>query len=57
MFLAGMRGVPPLTDLLTTSAVPSVRNNRQRRFFQPYPIDRYGDRGDYFGQQINGVLG
>ncbi|MEU5755925.1 hypothetical protein [Streptomyces sp. NPDC047829] len=53
MFLAGMRGVPPLTDLLTTSAVSSVRNNGQRRFFQPYLIDRYGDRGNYFGQQIN----
>jgi hypothetical protein len=24
-----------------------------RRFFQPFLIDRYGDRGDYFGQQVN----
>jgi hypothetical protein len=33
--------------------VSSVRNNRQRRFFQPYLIDRYGDRGSYQGQQLN----
>ncbi|MFK0154694.1 TolB family protein [Streptomyces sp. NPDC090493] len=53
MFLAGMRAVPPLTDLVTTGAVSSARNNHQRRFFQPYLIDRYGDRGDYAGQQLN----
>jgi len=53
MFLAAMRGVPPLTDLVTTSAVASVRNNRDRRFSQPYLIDRDGDRGSYNGQQIN----
>jgi hypothetical protein len=53
MFVAGMRGVPPITDLLTSSAVSSVRNNGQRRFFQPYLIDRYGDRGAYQGQQLN----
>jgi hypothetical protein len=33
--------------------VSSVRNNGQRRFFQPYLIDRYGDRGAYQGQQLN----
>jgi hypothetical protein len=53
MFLAAMRGVPPVTDLVTSSAVSSVRNNQQRRFFQPYLIDRHGDRGDYAGQQLN----
>lgn len=53
LFLAAMRGVPPLTDLVTTAAVASVRNNGARRFFQPYLIDRYGDRGSYQGQQIN----
>ncbi|MEX3101647.1 MULTISPECIES: hypothetical protein [unclassified Streptomyces] len=53
MFVAGMRGVPPVTDLVSTAAVSSVRNNQDRRFFQPYLIDRYGDRGDYAGQQLN----
>ncbi|WP_232794179.1 MULTISPECIES: TolB family protein [Pseudofrankia] len=54
MFLAGMRNIPPLTDLVTTSATSSTRNNGVRRFFQPILIDRYGDRGDYQGQRING---
>ncbi|MEV5828652.1 hypothetical protein AB0L25_24135 [Spirillospora sp. NPDC052242] len=53
MFMAGMRGVPPLTDLVSTSATSSTRNNGQRRFFQPILIDRYGDRGSYQGQLIN----
>ncbi|KAF2143110.1 uncharacterized protein K452DRAFT_326256 [Aplosporella prunicola CBS 121167] len=53
MFMAGMRGIPPITDLITTSATSSTRNNGQRRFFQPYLLDRYGDRGEYFGQRIN----
>ncbi|ELP62053.1 hypothetical protein STRTUCAR8_00527 [Streptomyces turgidiscabies Car8] len=53
MFTSGMTGVPAITDLLTTSVVSSVRNNGQRRFFQPYLIDRYGDRGTYQGQQLN----
>jgi hypothetical protein len=52
-FVAAMRAIPPVTDLITTSAVSSVRNNGQRRFFQPYLIDRYGDRGNYNGQQLN----
>ncbi|HET8709886.1 MAG TPA: hypothetical protein VFM32_00815, partial [Spongiibacteraceae bacterium] len=53
MFLAAMRGIPPVTDLVTTSAVSSTRNNGQRRFFQPILIDRWGDRGNYQGQQLN----
>ncbi|MET9968758.1 hypothetical protein ABZZ80_23230 [Streptomyces sp. NPDC006356] len=53
MFVSGMTGIPPVTDLLTTSAVSSVRNNGQRRFFQPFLIDRHGDRGSYQGQQLN----
>ncbi|MEU6354790.1 hypothetical protein ABZ896_36655 [Streptomyces sp. NPDC047072] len=52
-FLSGMTGVPPITDLLSTSAVSSVRNNGDRRFFQPYLIDREGDRGRYRGQRLN----
>ncbi|MEH0421270.1 hypothetical protein [Streptomyces sp. B21-083] len=53
MFTSGMTGIPAITDLLTTSVVSSVRNNGQRRFFQPYLIDRNGDRGSYQGQQLN----
>lgn len=52
-FTSGMTGIPAITDLLTTSVVSSIRNNGDRRFFQPYLIDRYGDRGSYQGQQLN----
>lgn len=55
MFLAAMRGVPPLTDLVSTAVVSSVRNNGLRRFLQPYLLDRQGDHDyDYYGQQLNG---
>ncbi|KAK4493911.1 hypothetical protein PRZ48_015096 [Zasmidium cellare] len=54
-FMDGMRGIPPIVDLLTTTVCSSVRNNGQRRFFQPWLLDRYGDRGDYYGQEINGA--
>ncbi|WYZ35202.1 hypothetical protein EsH8_I_001478 [Colletotrichum jinshuiense] len=53
MFMAGLRGIPPLTDLISVSAAASTRNNGMRRFFQPWLIDRHGDRDSYFGQQIN----
>ncbi|KAH7153481.1 hypothetical protein EDB81DRAFT_882418 [Dactylonectria macrodidyma] len=53
MFIAGLRGIPPLIDLVATSAVSSIRNNGKRRFFQPWLIDQYGDREPYFGQQVN----
>lgn len=53
MFMAAMRDVPPIIDLITAGAVSSVRNNGDRRFFQPFLIDRYGDRGAYQGQQLN----
>jgi len=53
MFVAGMRGIPPITDLLSVGAVASVRNNHDRRFFQPFLIDRWGDRGRYEGQRLN----
>lgn len=53
MFLSGLRGIPPVTDLVTTAAVASVRNNGHRRFFQPWIIDQYGDREEYFGQKLN----
>lgn len=54
MFLAGLRGIPPITDLVSTSVSSSTRNNGDRRFFQPWLLDGFGDRGTYFGQQING---
>ncbi|OBT99676.1 hypothetical protein VE01_02106 [Pseudogymnoascus verrucosus] len=55
MWLSGMRGIPPIVDMVATAAISSTRNNGERRFFQPWLIDQYGDRGQYFGQQINGA--
>lgn len=55
LFMDGLRGIPPLTDIVTSTACSSVRNNGARRFFQPWLLDRHGDRGDYFGQEINGA--
>lgn len=52
-FFSALRGVPPLVDMLVAGAASAVRNNGDRRFFQPYLIDKYGDRGSYFGQRIN----
>ncbi|KAF7179918.1 hypothetical protein CNMCM7691_008970 [Aspergillus felis] len=53
MWMSGMRYIPPLIDLVTVTAASSTRNNGARRFFQPILIDRYGDRGSYFGQRFN----
>ena len=53
MFLAAMRGLPPITDIVTAAATSSTRNNGERRFFQPFLLDRWGDRGNYYGQQLN----
>jgi hypothetical protein len=50
MYLAAMRGIPPIIDLLTSSAVSSTRNNMERRFFNVVLLEAQGDRGDYFGQ-------
>ncbi|KAI1804331.1 hypothetical protein F4811DRAFT_561900 [Daldinia bambusicola] len=55
MFMAGMRNIPPITDLVSSTAASSTRNNGERRFFRPYLLDKYGDRGDYYGQRINGA--
>ncbi|KAF5985761.1 saponin hydrolase precursor [Fusarium coicis] len=49
----GMRHIPPITDLISTTITSSTRNNGQRRFFRPYLLYRHGDRGEYFGQKIN----
>ncbi|MET0588212.1 MAG: hypothetical protein ABWZ75_06780 [Novosphingobium sp.] len=60
MYYAAMRGVPPITDILTLMVKLSDEygyRNGQRRFFQPYLIDSGGDRagpsGEYLGQQLN----
>lgn len=53
MFIGGMDGLPPLLDLVSIPLLSEVRNNRNRRFFQPMLLDRFGQRDDYIGQQIN----
>lgn len=53
-FLAAMDGLLPVNDMHTIAQVSAVRNNRDRRFFQPMLVDRWGQRGAYQGQQING---
>jgi hypothetical protein len=52
-FASALPGVPPLVDLANVSGVANLYNNGNRRFFEPYLIDRYGDRGTYHGQQLN----
>lgn len=54
MWVGGMDGLPPISDLVAIQNVSESRNNRNRRFFQPMLIDRHGQRGSYVGQQING---
>ncbi|KFY90013.1 hypothetical protein V500_05335 [Pseudogymnoascus sp. VKM F-4518 (FW-2643)] len=55
MWMTGMRGIPPIIDLVVTLLAVSTRNNGPRRFFQPILLDRLGDRSyiDYYGQRIN----
>jgi hypothetical protein len=53
MWMSGMRGIPPLIDIVAVAVAASTRNNGLRRFFQPILIDRHGDRGSYYGQQVN----
>jgi len=53
-WVAAMDGLPPVNDMITTGLVSQTRNNGNRRFFQPMLLDRYGQRGDYQGQQLNG---
>lgn len=60
MYYGGLRGIPPLLDTLTMMVKLSAEfgyRNGLRRFFQPYLIDRWGDRsgpwGEYAGQQLN----
>lgn len=56
MYYGAMQGIPPLTDEITRMVMLSARygyRNGMRRFFQPILIDRWGDRGNYLGQQLN----
>lgn len=56
MYYAAMQGVPPVTDMLTLMVKLSDNfgyRNGERRFFQPYLIDSWGDRGTYQGQRLN----
>ncbi|KAH6984029.1 hypothetical protein EDB80DRAFT_823617 [Ilyonectria destructans] len=53
MWMSGMRQIPPLIDIVTVTVASSTRNNGPRRFFQPILVDGNGDRGQYFGQQVN----
>ncbi|QIW98902.1 hypothetical protein AMS68_004420 [Peltaster fructicola] len=52
-FMDGIRWLPPVADQITATACSSVRNNGNRRFFQPWLLDRYGDRDGYYGQSLN----
>lgn len=60
MYYGGIAGIPPLTDQLTRMIMLSADygyRNGMRRFFQPFLIDRWGDRGTYQGQQLNAGSG
>jgi hypothetical protein len=39
--------------IVATAVAAPTRNNGPRRFFQPILIDRYGDRGSYYGQLVH----
>ncbi len=52
-FVAAMDGLLPVNDSHTIASVSAIRNNGDRRFFQPMLVDRYGQRGNYQGQQLN----
>lgn len=52
-FIAGMPGVPPIIDSAAGAAAFAGYNIGQRRLFQPFLEDRFGDRGNYHGQQLN----
>jgi hypothetical protein len=52
MFAAGLRGVPPITDLLTAPAIASIASNGSRGFFNLVLLDAAGDRAGYYGQVL-----
>ena len=53
MYFAGLRGIPPLADLMTVLIETCCYNNGYRRFFQPYLLATDDHREDYPGQQLN----
>ena len=57
MWYAGMRGVPPLTDMVDGLLGAFAWRNANFRYFQPILIDSDGDRGNYRGQQLNAGQG
>jgi hypothetical protein len=57
MYYAAMQGIPPLMDMVAISTMTCCYNNGNRRFFQPFLLDAYGDRGNYHGQQLNAGSG
>ncbi|GAB7365696.1 hypothetical protein MBLNU230_g7035t1 [Neophaeotheca triangularis] len=52
-FMSGMRSIPPVLDLLTATACASVRNNGQRRFFQPWLLGAQGDYSPHPARELN----
>lgn len=53
LYFAGLRGIPPLMDLLTVAVETCCYNNGNRRFFQPYLLE-VGDKRPYYpGQRLN----
>jgi len=57
MWYDGVQGVPPLTDMVDGLMGAFAWRNANFRYFQPILIDRYGDRGNYRGQQLNAGSG
>lgn len=53
LWYAGLRGIPPLTDLLTGAVMYYGFRNANFRYFQPILLDQYGERGRYRGQRLN----
>jgi hypothetical protein len=53
MYYAGLRGIPPLVDLLTLPVETCCYNNGNRRFFQPYLLAADDTREDDPGQQLD----
>jgi hypothetical protein len=60
-FISGMRGIPPLTDQLTTTGyVSGIRNNFNRRFFLPWLVAPDGNQNGQVqakSEQINAGSG
>lgn len=53
MYYAGLRGIPPVVDLMALPVEVCCYNNGNRRFFQPYLLAVDGGREGYPGQQLD----